>query len=211
MSEKDSITDELRSDILIGAYPPGERLVELRLTKEYGCGRLAVRTALVELSAEGLVDREANRGATVRQVSIEEAIQITEARAALEGLLARRAAEQATGTDHAVLKTIGEQMVEAVATDDRATYSTLNSELHAQVRAISGHHVGAGLVAQLRNRGAQHKFLLAAVPGRAATSVVQHQAIIDAIVTGDGDAAAAAMEDHLSSVIDTLRDWPADD
>ena len=73
MGNGDSITDELRADILSGDFPPGERLVELRLTDQYDCGRLAVRTALVELASEGLIEREANRGATVRHVSVHEA------------------------------------------------------------------------------------------------------------------------------------------
>ena len=66
-------------------------------------GRASVRSALVELATEGLVDRAANRGATVRRITIAEAIQITEARAALESLIARHAARHATAADCAEL------------------------------------------------------------------------------------------------------------
>ena len=89
------VSDLLRNDILNGDFPPGERLIELQLTERYGVGRAAIRSAIVELSAEGLVVHETNRGAAVRRVSIEEAIEIAEARGALESLLARRAAERA--------------------------------------------------------------------------------------------------------------------
>ena len=92
-----NITDDLRSDILAGVFPPGDRLVELHLSERYAVGRASVRSALVELATEGLVDRAANRGATVRRISIAEAIQITEARAALESLIA--AARRAPGDD----------------------------------------------------------------------------------------------------------------
>ena len=67
MTRTDTITDDLRQDILSGVFPPGDRLVELQLTQRYDCGRATVRGALVELVTEGLVDREANRGATVRR------------------------------------------------------------------------------------------------------------------------------------------------
>ena len=88
----DSVTDLLRTGILTGHFAPGERLIELQLSEHFDEGRAAIRSALVELEKEGLVQREANRGATVRRISLGEAIQITEARAALEGLVAQHAA-----------------------------------------------------------------------------------------------------------------------
>ena len=85
-----TVTNQLRDEILEGVFPPGERLVELNLSKRYGVGRASIRAALVELDSEGLVDREANRGATVRRISLEEAIhQITEIPARLYGIRRR--------------------------------------------------------------------------------------------------------------------------
>ena len=85
-----STTDRLRDDILNGDFAAGTRLIELQLTDRYGVGRATIRSAIVELDKEGLVTRETNRGATVRAFSVEEAIQVYEARAALEGLMAAR-------------------------------------------------------------------------------------------------------------------------
>ena len=84
------VSELLRNDIVSGRFPPGERLIEVQLTERYGVGRAAVRSAIVELSTEGLVEHETNRGATVRRVSLASAIEIAEARSVLEGLLARR-------------------------------------------------------------------------------------------------------------------------
>lgn len=210
MAQTESITDELRIDILEGRFEPGERLVELRLTGQYNCGRLAVRSALLELSAEGLVDREANRGARVRDVSIAEAVQITQARAALETLIAGEAARNADATQRDALAAIGQEMADAVAADDREAYSVLNGALHRFLREISGHAVASLLVVHLRNRGAQHRFRLASLPGRATESLVQHQAIIDAVVEGDSERASLAMADHLASVVGVLNNWTDD-
>ena len=125
-----NITDDLRSDILAGVFPPGDRLVELHLSERYSVGRASVRSALVELTTEGLVERAANRGATVRRITVAEAIQITEARAALESLIAQHAARQATTTECAELVAIVARMRRAVAADDASTYSRLNGTLH---------------------------------------------------------------------------------
>ncbi|MEM7091370.1 MAG: GntR family transcriptional regulator [Actinomycetota bacterium] len=208
MGQRDSITDELRADILEGHFRPGDRLVELRLTDQYDCGRMAVRTAIVELAAEGLVDREVNRGAKVRDVAIDEAIQITEARRALEGLIAEGAAINADDVQREVLESIGRDMQAAVEAGDRGAYSALNGALHGVIRDASGHDVAAKLVRQLRNRGAQHRFRLATLPGRVEDSLAQHLAIIEAVVSGDAAAARSTMEAHLASVVEVLQSWP---
>jgi DNA-binding GntR family transcriptional regulator len=200
----DSVTEELRSDILGGVFMPGERLIELQLSERYDCGRAAVREALVQLESEGLVERQANRGAIVRRVSIAEAIEITEARSALESLITARAARMATDDDRVHLKEIIADMRDAVASDDAARYSDLNLQLHHKLRTMSRHAVANEMVENLRNRAVQNQYRLALMPGRQAVSLEQHAAIVDAVVAADEDAAAAAMTEHLSSVIAVL-------
>lgn len=207
MTPMDPVTENLRRDILSGKFEPGDRLLEVPLSEDYACGRAAVRSALVALTSEGLVQREANRGAIVRRISITEAIQITEARSVLEGLLAAHAARNATPADHAALLEIIESMRRAVATDSAGGYSDLNAEFHRRLREISGHEIAAQLVANLRNRAAHHQFRLAMMPGRAEESLDQHARIVEAVVAGDEEAAAAAMHAHLHSVLDVLRRW----
>jgi DNA-binding GntR family transcriptional regulator len=213
----ESITDDLRRDLLAGHFPPGERLVELLLTERYGCGRAAVRSALVELASEGLVDREANRGATVRRISIDEAIEITEARAALEGLMAAAAARMASPSENQQLLNLIAEMDGTVGTAgadrdsgvefDHVRYSELNRTLHRLIRRISQHTIAAHLVENLQNRATHHRYRLSLMPGRAAESIEQHRAIVAAITAGDGAAASAAMEAHLESVIGVMRRW----
>lgn len=203
----DSVVEELRGDILNGVFAPGERLIELQLSDKYRRGRAAVRAALVQLESEGLVERQANRGAVVRRVSIAEAIEITEARAALESLIAARAAVRATEEDRSALQQIVSEMRKAVARDDAAAYSELNRRLHKCLRDISRHRVADELVENLRNRAVQNQYRLAMMPGRQAVSLEQHAAIVDAIVAKDEEAAAAAMKEHLGSVIDVLTRW----
>jgi DNA-binding GntR family transcriptional regulator len=207
MAARASVAERLRNDILRRRFPPGERLIELQLSERYDVGRAAVRAALVELEAEGLVQRETNRGATVRRVSVAEAVEITEARAVLESLVARQAAERADEADRRELRDLIDQMTAAVEGDDRAGYSKLNRTLHASLPRIARHRVAADLIANLRNRAVHHQFQLAVMPGRASESLAQHRAIVDAVVAGDGAAAEHAMQAHLTSVIDTLRQW----
>lgn len=201
------VSELLRNDILNGEFSPGERLIELQLTERYGVGRAAIRSAIIELSAEGLVTHETNRGAAVRRVPIEEAIEIAEARGALESLLARRTAQRASQAERHELAQIVADMRTAVSTGQHVEYSELNRVLHRRICEISGHSTASELVANLRNRGAHHQFELATMPSRSTDSLPQHAAIVDAIVAGDGDAAAEAMHIHLMSVRAVLHSW----
>ncbi len=207
MARPESIADNLRRDLLDGIFPPGERLIELQLCDRYGVSRATVRAALVELTSEGLVEREANRGATVRRISIDEAIQITEARAALESLIAAGAANNATDSERAELREIGAKMRQAVKRDESIEYSDLNALLHRRVREISTRTVASHLVDNLRNRASHHQYRLALMPGRPAESLEQHIRIIEAIAEGDAEAASASMQAHLASVIAELGRW----
>ncbi|MEM7323638.1 MAG: GntR family transcriptional regulator [Actinomycetota bacterium] len=203
----DTVTDDLRSDILSGRFEPGQRLLEVHLADDYRCGRAAIRAALVALTAEGLVAREANRGATVRRITVAEAVQITEARAALESLIAGQAARNATAADRRELRGIITDMRAAVKKPNARGYSELNGVLHRRLREMSGHTIAAELVSNLRDRAAHHQYRLAVMPGRPEESLGQHEAIVDAVVRGDEQAAAEAMRDHLQSVIDVLNRW----
>ena len=206
-ADTDTVVDRIRTEILTGRFAPGERLVELQLSEHFDEGRAAVRSALVELEKEGLVQRATNRGATVRRVSLHEAIQITEARAVLEGLVARHAARQATAADRTALRRLYREMQAAVRAGEHLRYSDLNAALHRRLQSISDHTVANELVRNLRDRAASHHYRLALMPGRSRESLVQHAAIVDAVVAGDEDGAAEAMRIHLDSVISVLLHW----
>src|SRR6476646_10885101 len=95
-SATDHAYDLLREAIVALRLLPNERLVEADLSQMLDTTRSAVRTALVRLEQEGLVEREPNRGAKVRLVDEQEAAEILESRMVLEGLAARYAARNAT-------------------------------------------------------------------------------------------------------------------
>src|ERR1700734_4313157 len=113
----------LRQAILSGDLAPGQRLVEEELAGTLGVTRQSLRAALLDLTADGLVERIPNRGARVRVVSTEEAVAITECRMALEALCAAKAAERITDDEAAQFRRLGENLQRAVAEPDPLEYS----------------------------------------------------------------------------------------
>jgi DNA-binding GntR family transcriptional regulator len=199
------VTEALRAAILAGEYAPKQRLVEIDLCERFGTSRFILRTALQELAAQGLVEFQRNRGARVRDVSLTEAIEITEVRILLEGLLAARAAERVTKSDAAMLRKIVKDMRAAVEKSELLVYSDLNAQLHGSIRDIASHETAARLLRQLRDQTVRHQFTLSLVPGRPTVSLPQHEAIVAAIVAREPDDAERAMHAHLQSVIEAFR------
>jgi DNA-binding GntR family transcriptional regulator len=210
VSEQDTY-ERLRLEIISGRLQPNERLVESDLTQSLGATRTTVRAALLRLAHEGLVEHERNRGAKVRFVDEREAIEILEARAVLEGLVARKAAENATPEDIAELHAIVESMRRLLDAGDLLSVSELNSRLHATILRIAHHRTAERLVSTLNSHLVRFQYQTILLPGRSEHSLAEHSALVDALAAGDADAAETAMRRHLSQVAEALAATAAAD
>ena len=178
---KPAVTEALRAAILAGEYAPRQRLIEADLCERFGTSRFILRSALQDLAGQGLVEFQRNKGARVREISLAEAIEITEVRILLEGLVAARAAERITKPDSAMLRALAADMRTAVDKSELMTYSDLNARLHSAIRDIAAHETASRLLRELRDQTVRHQFALSLVPGRASVSLPQHEAIVAAI------------------------------
>lgn len=197
---------DIRSLVLRGELVPNQRLIEHDLAEQFGVSRAAVREALGRLEAEGLVERVHHRGARVRAIPFEEAVEIAEVRRALEGLCAGKAAELVTDEEIEELRTIGRGMLDAVAGADVSRYSALNRDLHRRIHEISRQRTARSIIDRMRGQSVRHQYRLAMKPGRPTVSVGEHLAIVDAICRRDPPAAERAMRAHLDSVIAAMHE-----
>lgn len=209
MRDPAPIVDALRAAILEGTYAPGQRLIEAELCDEHGASRFAVRSALRELAADGLVETQRNKGARVRIVPLEEALEIVEVRMVLEGLAAARAATHGSEDDIRELQHLVARMRSAVDNGELVVYSELNASLHRTIQRISANATCTRTLNRLRAQIVRHQFALSLQPGRPAVSLSQHEQIVAAIAARDAAAAERAMRDHLTSVLEAMREMPA--
>jgi DNA-binding GntR family transcriptional regulator len=199
------VTGRLRRAITSGRFMPNERLIEVELASSLNTNRANVRTALALLEQEGLVVREPNRGARVRLVSDKEALEIVEARGALEALAARQAAARATGADRDVLQAMRTEMRSAFEAGDLITFSALNAKLHREIQRIAGNTTVTKLLEGLKSQVVRLQYRAILLPGRAQNSMREHEAIIVAVCANDVEAAGQAMSLHLDSVVEALK------
>src|ERR687897_3111935 len=130
---EERVTDVIRNAIVRGEYAPNQRLIEADLSDTFAASRATVRTALLELANEGLVERLPNRGSRVRAISVDEAIEILEVRIGVEGLCAAKTAAQISDAEIDEFVRLREDMVDAVADGDLVEYSRLNQLLDSRV------------------------------------------------------------------------------
>lgn len=200
------VAARIREAISAGELVPNQRLVEADLAEAYGASRGHVRTALGELTVEGLVERIQNRGARVRSVPLEEALEIVEVRAALEALCAARAAQRITDGQAEELRRIGRAMEAAVQDGDQAAYARGNTDLHRTLIELSGQRTAAATIDRLRAQAVRFQYRLFARPGRSQQSLPEHLAIIEAVCARDPERAARAMREHLASVSQAIEE-----
>ncbi|MFN3657028.1 MAG: GntR family transcriptional regulator [Pseudolabrys sp.] len=199
------ITARLREEITRGRLMPNQRLIEADLAASFGVNRAHVRTALAMLDQEGLVVREQNRGARVRAISDDEAMEIAQTRLAIEAMVARQAAERVSDAGRKTLRAVEADMRRAVKEADDLAYSRANAALHKEIQRIAGNATATRILSTLRSHLMRLQYRVILLPGRPQSSLAEHRAIVDAICAGDGDAAEAAMRRHLLSFMSLLK------
>ena len=197
--------DALREAIVRGDIAPEARLIEADLSTAFAMSRGAVRTALIRLEQDGLVVREPHRGARVRRVGDEEAVEILQARAVLEGLAVRQAAERIDDADVRRLRGCLADHSALLERGDLLGASDANGDLHATLLELSGHATAVRLIQSLNAQTVRYQYRTILIPGRPAASVAEHAAIVDAVSAGDASAAEAAMREHLFNVADAVK------
>jgi DNA-binding GntR family transcriptional regulator len=197
--------DALRAAIVRGHLAPNARLVEADVSTEFRMSRGAVRTALIRLEQEGLVIREPHRGARVRQVSDDEAVEILQVRAVLEGLAVRMTAERIDDAGAVRLQAVLERHRELLELGDLLGASDANADLHAALLELSGHGTARHLIRALNSQTVRYQYRTILIPGRPAASLAEHSAIVEAVVASRPDEAEAAMRSHLFNVAQAVQ------
>jgi DNA-binding GntR family transcriptional regulator len=181
--------------ILRGSIAPGELVTERQIAARLGMSRTPVREAVRRLEGEGTLERQRSGALVVRPYSMEEFLQALGVRRLLEGEAARLAA----GKVSPGLIAAARERIERLRRDGLADGAREDDrDFHAAIAQASGNPVLAATIADLRKRTAM--FRLGRLPERIDQVCDEHLTILDALASGDGDAARAAMQNHIDNV-----------
>jgi DNA-binding GntR family transcriptional regulator len=195
LSLRDQVLTELRRRIIDAHYLPGERLTEDRLAADFGVSRNPVREALRVVEAEGFVEVQPRRGAVVATPDERTMRDMFAARAVLEPLAARLAADRASDDDLAQLRRLLDDARKATDDGDFVRVAELNSDLHRHVVRMSGNRwLLQFSVAMYRH---VHWVFRLGASARAAHSWEEHVRLVEALEAHDADWAELAAADHV--------------
>lgn len=200
---------ELEKLIVSGALKPGDRLDEMDLANRFGVSRTPVREALKALAATGLVEEHSRQGLTVAKISIPVLLEMFQLMAELEGLNARLAARRAKPEHKERLKASHQHLCQVLELGDHQLFYDVNREFHdALYDAAQTEFLGEQTRA-LRQRVAPYRRYVTFQPGRMAATIGEHEQILRAVLSADGDAAHRAARDHVNLLGDNLADFIA--
>jgi DNA-binding GntR family transcriptional regulator len=192
---RDKVAEEIRAAILSGHFKPGDRLIEDRLAEEFGVSRNPIREAIRTLASEGLIDVTARRGAVVASLSPQEAEELLEVRATLEGANARLAARRRDPAVLGQLEAILARGTEAIAAGHVAELPELNGAFHAGLAEAGHNRVLADLMRTLRDRSAPLFRRFGMEFARATWA--EHAGILRAVIAGDPELASLLAYRHV--------------
>jgi DNA-binding GntR family transcriptional regulator len=203
-SLREFVRDVLLERIARNELVPGQRIVEATLVKEFSISATPVREAIRELVAMEVLEAQNNKGASVREVRLDEVIEAFAVRAALEALAARPAAARLQG-DVQVLRRAAESIVKAARQGDFAKFQEHNQVFHRTIVQAADNRVllkvWDSLFFQVRTRFTMD-YLTHEDPVAIA---LEHVPIADALDRGNADLAAALLASHSDHLVEFLK------
>ncbi len=191
------VQQEIERAILVGEYEPGSKLIEAALAEKMGVSRGPVREAFRMLEEAGLVRNEKNRGVFVRDIPIDEAVEIFDLRAAMDELVGRQLAKNISPAQLKEIKGLVDSMEKAVKAEDAYNYHLLNLKFHDRLVEMAGNRKLTAIYRKLIKELSLFRRLNLADGWLMPISANEHRQIVKAIASGDADAAGRAMSDHV--------------
>ncbi|MBI3453297.1 MAG: GntR family transcriptional regulator [Rhodospirillales bacterium] len=213
MNAEETLTDQIRrmieADIVSGALEPGSRLEETNLAQKYQVSRTPIREALLQLASLGFVEPRPRQGAAVARLTVAGMMQMFEVMADLESLSAELAARRMTDDERRQLVELHDTCRAVAKTGVPDSYYAANKRFHELIYTGSHNQFLEQTTRAIRNRVSPYRRLQLRVRGRLQRSLDEHDAVVQAILDGDGDRARRAMQGHVAIQGDVFMDFVA--
>ena len=195
----DSVYDTLRAAILQGQLGPASRLSVPLLAQQFSVSRSPVREAVQRLVQDGLATEQPHRGAEVARLDPAELVPLYQIREVLEGLAARLAAEHAEDAELEALAQAHERHTTALERGEADHHVPLDMAFHAALRSAAHNAELDQYLERVQGRIAI-AMLGGTARGWSRHAIVEHRAILEAVLARDADAAEAAARAHIRRV-----------
>ena len=190
----------LRQRILRVQLKPGEALSEKEISLQLGVSRTPVREAFIRLSEEGLVDIFPQRGTLVSPIRMDEIKEAQFLRDILETAIVRRAARDIDEASLSLMQANLQRQEVSLQKKDYFQFMELDEEFHRLLCQSISLPRAWRMIQAIKGQLDRVRFMGLPQPGHADLMVRQHEAIFNAIRTGNADLAETEMRIHLQAI-----------
>lgn len=201
---REEIRDRLMQDILTGLRSPGERIVEIRVARQFHVSQGPVREALRDLESFGFVTSSPFRGAVVKEMSIQDLLEVYPIRAALEAIAAKDAATRITNGELQRLGKLLQTMRKAAREGDERACVNADFMFHLTIVNASGNW----LLRQFweRMRLANTTFITVSKTKHSLIDIAErHVPLLHALKQRNPKLAARVMREHIETAAKWVR------
>jgi len=203
---RDLVYESLRGAIIGGRLVSGDHLVETQVAEQRGVSRTPVREALSMLVKEGFAVAVPRKGTVIAGLSREDAIEIYDLRAVVEGLCASRAAENITARELRQLRNRLEKM--QPLSGDHETYMRAHAEFNSIIIGASRSHRIAQFVDMLAGQIHRLRGVSLSTRERQEEAWREHVAIVDVLAAHDAALAEKLARKHVENAkLAFLEQW----
>jgi DNA-binding GntR family transcriptional regulator len=206
MQMKYKALEIIRQKIIRGTFPPDYYLQEVSIAKELGMSRTPIREALLVLEQEGFVSITPNKGALVTKLSVNEILDISEAREILEVAAIRRAIDK---IDREVLEKIQAMFEDEIALCEIGLSKEpfeMGDQLHEAIFKAAGNKY---IMKMYETLSLQFKRLISISRKirQYERACREHLEIVNALIKGDVVQAEEVMREHIRGVTRDVLSW----
>ncbi|MEZ8006500.1 MAG: GntR family transcriptional regulator [Amylibacter sp.] len=194
----DQIAEEIQELVFSRSFQDGERLDEIRLAKRFGVSRTPLREALKKLTLSGIVEKIPNRGVFVRQPGPIELLDMFEVMSELESICGKLAAKRITDIALKNLHEANSKCKKALKKSNPDSYYLENELFHKIIYNQSGNSFLERETIKLQKRLEPFRRIQLRFRGRIEQSMSEHEAIVEALSSGDAVGAECALRNHVS-------------
>ena len=197
------VVQKIRDAILDETFKPGERLPEEQVGKMFNVSRSPVREVLLALEKEGTVVMEPYKGATVKALSPQEALDIAELRLSLITLAAKPAYRHLSPTDFDLAYRLAKQMTR---TNSAKEYFEYDRRFWDIIFGKAQRPILWEVFRQLDDRLTRYNPLVLKLFPDSATRPRQREVLIEFLRKGEVDEAVRAFKKHYMEVVHRIID-----
>ena len=195
----EAIVEAIIYDVMQQHLGPGTRLSEKSVCDRFGVSRMNVRRALLTLSNIGVVELQANKGASIRQPTLQQAMTLFETRRAIESIIIKSVVAQRSDADIVSLNAHVELEEQAFSNNDRHQLIRLSGEFHLLIASFQNNHLLTGFMQTLITQSS----LITGMYGQHSFSNCppsEHRNLIEAIKNQDEHLALNLMMAHSGHI-----------